>query len=215
VKRSIIFLGLAVAVWLVAPAQSHGSPPTEFDFSFSYSPDTISGSGTLYATPNGDGSYTAVSGSTSVSIADTGTLTTGSADGQSLNVDLTLLTSLSGYPASVSVPGIIGVPPTDSFIYDNLIYPTSTSHFDLDGLLFTDGVSYLNLLNFGGIDLGNGPVFDGYGFFDPTSTDLGNYLYFDPVNFTVSQVPEPSTIVLSLLGGYGVGLCWLRRKRVA
>lgn len=61
-KRSIVFLGVASTVALVAPALSYASL-TEFDFSFYNIPDTISGSGTLYATPNGGGSYLAVAGS--------------------------------------------------------------------------------------------------------------------------------------------------------
>ena len=83
---------------------------------------TITGSGTIDATPNGDGSYTAIAGSiTFTSGPDTGTFGL--------------------------FPKLLGTSPSGAFYYDNQLTPTAATGgiLDIDGLLFINGATEINL----------------------------------------------------------------------
>jgi MYXO-CTERM domain-containing protein len=104
------------------PGLPSGSDPTTFNFAFIGL--GLSGSGLLTASDNGDGSFTATSGSLSVfgdPLATGGTL----------------------FP-NPSAPGP-AFSPSGFFIYDNQLFPTLNPTLDVDGLLFTSGPNEINI----------------------------------------------------------------------
>ena len=176
-------------ILLVALAGPAEATPIDFYFSFNGSqPGDSSVVGNVYATDNGNGSYSATSGY--------------------LTMNGTTYT-LYQNPA----PPAAQYSPLGGFIYDDLIYLPSSSgyaangYFDVYGLLFTTGALEVNLW-------GNGPTSpytlytgtSGYSY--PVQDDLGITLQAN-----ASPVPEPGSFLLLGTGLAAFGLFGLRRLR--
>ena len=113
----MIRLALGVALLgLVASAGRAEAGLTYFDFSFTDG-GALSGSGTLVATANGDGSYTAVSGTLIDNFGDDG---------------LALVPNPS--PPGEAIP-----PGNPGFYYDDQLFPGQDPTVDANGLLFGTG----------------------------------------------------------------------------
>ncbi|MGB2623955.1 MAG: PEP-CTERM sorting domain-containing protein [Candidatus Acidiferrum sp.] len=137
-----------------------------------------------------------------------------------------LVTSVTGTENGLAVgtliapnsSGLYTVPDGDGFTYDDLLFPTSSTVFDNDGLLFTlagsSGSIFENLYSVGTASylesayLANGAAFP------------ADFSYV-PVTFTLVDTgssnvatPEPSTLILSLLGLLSVGLATLTKKLI-
>jgi PEP-CTERM motif len=149
------------------------------NFTFSYSGPEISGSGSLQATAEGGGVF----------------LVTGMSGTQELN----------GGPLQT----ITGIVPTSAgntlYYYDNLLFPTQNPSIDIDGLLFTV-TGDANPVNICGAatsaceytyaeytyvapsgSSGDSPMYPGYNVYDITS-------------FTLTDVPEPGSVLLLAAG---------------
>lgn len=82
-----------------------------------------------------------------------------------------------------------------------------TSTFDVAKNPITDGDSYSVHLDF------NKVLWDGTDWSDTYTDESGTYYYGNFSKFG-APVPEPATIIVwSLLGGLGIALCYLQRKR--
>jgi hypothetical protein len=137
-----------------------------------------------------------------------------------------LVTSVTGTENGLAVSSLIAasstglytVPDGDAFTYDDLLFPTSPTVFDNGGLLFTlagpSGSILEDLYSVGTASymesayLANGAAFP------------GDFSYV-PVTFTLVDTgssnvatPEPSTLLLCLLGFLAVGLVTLAKKLV-
>lgn len=190
IMKRLRLIGITIAFLIggISPATA-----TLVQFNFSFNSENESGSGTLEALDNGNGSYTAVSGFAT----ETGILTD----------SLTLFLNPNGSNISYS--------PSGYFFYDNQLFPTT---FDLlignAGLLFiTGGGRELNLFS-------NGPSnyvdYENNGFNVQTSfhlTAVTDHLPTSPLAELPTLVPEPSSIALLSLGLFG--LCLARRKSIA
>jgi hypothetical protein len=145
--------------------------------SFSFSGPDASGSGSMQATAQGGGSY--------------------------------LVTSMTGSVFIDGVGGpITGLVPTGSnglYIYNNLVYPSSTPKLDYQGLLFgvTGFTDAMNLCADPGCNLSSGSQ---AWLIDHVN---GNYSFY-PV---ASSTPEPSALALLSLGLVGFMLA-LGRERL-
>ena len=154
---------------------------------------TITGSGTIDATPNGDGSYTAIAGSiTFTSGPDTGTFGL--------------------------FPKLLGTSPSGAFYYDNQLTPTAATGgiLDIDGLLFINGATEINLWGNGA---GIPDTFDSWtakgGY---TGEVAGTFTAVATTTATAVAVatPEPGTLIIwSLLGGLGMAVGCSRRRKTA
>jgi hypothetical protein len=108
---------MAIVVGLMGvPAGRAEAGLTYFDFTFSSTTTTNDGYGTLAATANGDGSYTAVSGTL---------------------FDNFGLDGLDLVP-NPNPPGG-ATPPNPFFFYDDQLFPGQTQLIDINGLLFGPG----------------------------------------------------------------------------
>jgi hypothetical protein len=151
-------------------------------YDFSFSGGGISGSGTLTAESNGDGTYTAIS--------STGTIT-GAPDGVS---DLGTL---------VPNPNAPGVDFADGISFDNQLLVGENPLLNDNGLMWISNGVYANLYNRGGT----------YYYLDSVEY-LGGNGTGTAVSFTLSSVPEPSSLVLAGTAALaGLGL-YARRRRV-
>lgn len=101
-------------------------------FYFTFSGATVSGAGTLTASDNGDGSFTAISG--------TGT--------QTVNGDSNTLTLIANPDAPAVHTG-------DNFTYDNQLFPSNFPLISDAGLLFASSTGEVNLFSV----VGDGYVF--------------------------------------------------------
>jgi hypothetical protein len=167
---------------------------TMFDFTYSgidsVTAETVSGSGYLWANSNGDGSWTATSGVSSAYLNTTDL-------GGPFNL----------YPITASTAPNS---PSGLFTYDNLIYPLASPSLDYQGgLLFINASgSELNIFcwpNSSAISVWTEPgsnTIDGYGGYNVGADN--------DVTFTLTEVPEPSTLLL--LGAGLLGLAATRRK---
>jgi len=169
-----------------------GADP-EYVVTFTSLDNTIIGSGTIDATANGDGSYTATTGSITFSSGpDIGTFD--------------LFPNPNGTSQATS--------PSGAFYYDNQLSPIVAAGglLDIDGLLFTNGSTEVNLWGNG---VGNPDTFDswtanaGYG-----SEVVGSFTATAVTTATAVATPEPGTLIIwSLLGGLGMAVgCSQRRK---
>jgi hypothetical protein len=127
---TMAWFGLLVGVAVQAQADQ------TFDFSFSGS--GITGNAILTATPNGDGSFTAIS--------STGTIT-GAPDG---------ITDLNSLLPNPNAPGVY-VPADTALYYDNQLFPGQNPPIDINGLSWiSNGVSFVIY----GIDVNSGFFLD-------------------------------------------------------
>ena len=135
-----------------------------------------------------------------------GALTTGAADNGGFDV-----TALSG-AVIVPVDGVSGTitsftPGSGNdgvFVWDNIVYPTTTPHVDNPGLLFDVGAIEFNIYNSAGASV------------------LGDVIANSTNNFGGSQgtfnltaVPEPATWAMMLVGFGGLGMAMRSRRKMA
>jgi hypothetical protein len=162
---------------------------TYFDFSFSSTSTSTSGHGTLATLANGNGTYTAVSGSLTDNVGDTG----------------------SALIANPNAPnGATAIPGTPTFFYDDQLAPNSNPSLTFNGLLFAVTGSPGEVANV----YFNGPS---YGIFISNASGA-TVLDDHTLSFTVSpaSVPEPSSLVLCGSAGIiGLGFARMRRERAA
>jgi hypothetical protein len=186
--KHIYYLGLVLAL-LFSAVQAQA---VSFTFSFDNSDHSIYGSGTLEAVDNLNGTFTAVSGSGTFTVPD---LTIGTNS-------VTLIANPSAPTASLSASG--------AFIYDDLLYPTSTPVIDSNGLLFGysigSTVHEVNIWNDGGGALYTYYDFNGSGYVVTAAQSIN----FD-LSRSSSATPEPST--LFLLGSGLIGFAGYGRRR--
>jgi len=168
----------------VAPPPGGGDPA--FDFTYTSNDGSINIVGTLTATDNLDGTFTAVSGSA----VETGT----------------------GVPAGYANLSLVPNPngtgvyttPDGKWNIDNQLQPSNANGYLISfyGLWFSNGST-------GEVNLwGNGGSSNNY-----TYMDLANYNDDIRGTFTLTEVPEPATLIVwSLLGGLGMAIgCWRRK----
>ncbi len=155
------------------------------NYVFTYTDANTSASGTLSATDNGNGSYTAIAGLINVT---SGGLPVGS------------------FPlwANPNAPNAI-VSPSGQFSIDNQLFPADGpgGYLDVSGLLFTDGTTEINIWGNGQ----NNP-YSGW------SAAGGNYTYAsNEGSFTLTLVPVPAASLTGLAGLAGLGVFGRRRVR--
>ena len=149
-----------------------------FSFTYASQNNDILGQGLLFATANGDGSFTAVGGTTTNNIGS-----------------FTLVLNPNGKAIKTDSSGL--------FNYDNQLFPQLDPVIDNDGLLFTNGdVTHTLLLN---LFSDAASVYEAY-----TGAPGAGYPFHENVTFTLTSVPEPSTLLL--LGAGLLGLAATRRK---
>ncbi len=191
------FKGLAIlGIVLCAGQRAEAGSTYAFNFSYSSTPDSpyvVSGSGVLYGTANGDGSYTLTGGSgTSV---EAGSLT--------LEVAGTYINNLA---------------PSVDLISDNVLIPNANPVLDDDGIVFYAAGApatsqYINIW-------GNGP--DNYTYFNnyagpyPAINETIDFTIDSsgPLG-SGGQVPEPPSIVMGLGALLLTVACVLARRRKA
>ncbi len=175
-RRLLSVTAVVLLVSLAGASARAGSVTFDFTFSGPFA----SGHGTLEATPNGDGSYTAVSGIIYSSVA---------ADN-----DLPLIPNPIA-PAAANDPS--------GAIYDDQLFPSQpTMLLDDDGILLGTGNGYsVNMYGIGS---------SGYVYAD--SANQGG----SPSSFTLTAVPEPSSLAMCVIAGLiGSAYAWRRRERAA
>jgi hypothetical protein len=173
---------LATLVLLTGVGQAKAD--TLFDISFSGS--NINGQGTLDATANGNGSYTVVSGS--VTVTDTNV---------ALTNDLFTVYAAPNPGRNTS--------PDGSFYYDNLLFSSQPYLDSTDGLLFTDASG--NEMNIWGPGYNNDPLYSAW---ISTPGQWWASQNNDVVFNATDPVTEPATLLL--LGSGLVGLAVLRKR---
>jgi hypothetical protein len=119
-RFSLFAFAVAALLFVVKPAAA------DQIFYFSYSGASVSGSGSLIATANGDGSFTAVSG--------TGTQTVGG-----VSDALTLVFNPNGVTVSFSPSGLL--------FYDNQLFPDNDPLISDSGLLFLSSTQEVNIFS--------------------------------------------------------------------
>jgi hypothetical protein len=163
-----------------------GTPGADPPFDFSFSGGGVTAIGSLDATANGDGSYTAISGS--VTVYGSPNLTSGTT--------LSLYLSPNGTSQATS--------PSGFFWYDNQLMPSLNPLITNNGLLFRDSGTNFEVNIFS-----NGPGPGTYQYYENTGFNTFG-------DFTLTAVPEPATFVMggtALLAGLGYTL--IRRRKVA
>lgn len=155
-------------------------------FSFTFTAGTLSGSGELQATANGDGTYTVISGSGIVN-----------------GTPVYLLHNIISNPS----PPNVQTSPLGSFYFDNQIKPGQNPLLDTYGLLFATDTGLE--VNIWGDGLG------AYSYYESSVKQVYSTAIDRSATFTLIQVvPEPATIaVWSLLGASGMGGLALVRRR--
>jgi len=197
-RRPIVFLALCLSV--VGPAVADEL------FDFTYSDGTFTGIGTLTATPNGDGSFTADSGS-----GIFGSVATG----------YSAMTLIPNGAAPDYNSGPFG-PDSIMVIYDDQLFPSGSSYLDGGGLLFGFtgagplGATEINICGTSecttATTSGPSQTHIPYGFVmnDSNATSgTGNFTLVDPP----AAVPEPSSLVVVV--GASLLLLSARRKRAS
>lgn len=178
-RSPTIAAGLAIAA-LSAPALAQSNP---FEFTFSYANSLTLATGSVSATDNGNGSFTATSGTLTIS-------------GTSFDGVYSLWQNPLAPATSLS--------PSGAFIVDNQVFPSSSSLFNVYGLLFTNGSREINLW-------GNG---DGnpWSLWSSAGAGAGYDYSNDQVTLVTEvgpSVPTPGALALASLGGFLA----FRRKR--
>lgn len=183
-SKSVLGLGFAMTIWAIGP--THAQAAT-VEFSFNYSGSitggSVSGSGTLFGTDEGGGSFLLTSGS--------GTSTEGGA---------ITLESAGTYKNTLA--------PTVNLSSDNILSPSSDPVLTNTGLVFSgaglpSGSQYFNIFSNGA---------DTYIYFnnyDAFPTSSGNVTFSVA---EIAAVPEPATWAMMILGFFGVGFMAYRRK---
>ena|SRR5579862_1593232 len=135
----LAYLGVAALALLLGAA----SPAQATQYTFTYNDGTSIANGTLTATANGDGTYTAISGTLDV---------TAGQDGSSGGTIYNLFFNPNGTGQSTS--------PSGYFYYDNQLLPAQDPLITNNGLLFTGHGIEINIFS-------NGPG-PNYQFYDNT-----------------------------------------------
>jgi hypothetical protein len=175
----------AVGVAVGALTFGMGQAMADQIFDFSFSGPTASGFGTLTATENGDGSFTAVSG--------TGTETIGD-----LTDAINLVFNPNGKNPASSSQTFTMDGQSYVFTFDNQIFSTSDPLVNTNGLLFVNSSNTaLNIFSNGKSDY---TFYTSSPFNEPTSFKLT----------TAAAVPEPTTVAMLGLGL--IGFAASRRK---
>jgi hypothetical protein len=178
-------LCLAMALFFMSLAPAFADT---FSFSFNTYDNLVSGSGTLVAAPNGDGTFTV----TGVS---------GTANGLSLGLVL-----------NPTPPGVVLNGPANTFYYDDQLLPGQGALLTrAGGLLFSASDSPANGPSAGQTLINLYAIGSGYGYSE-LSANGSSYNYYSWTNgpnatFTVSAVPIPPSLLMlapGLLGFVGM-----------
>jgi hypothetical protein len=185
---------LGSSVLAAAPSSLAGGQ--QFDFTFFSASGAVNGSGTLYASANADGSFSALWGS--------GTMAA-SAPTYAYDGGLTLL-------SNPSPPGEALSPDYGSFVYDNQFLPTAQTQLTNGGLLFTTAAgAQVNLFSHALGDFWSaGSVYTCY--VDTGFNETVTFAVTTPGQ-TAAPVPLPASagVGLSMLGASGVLFSFRRR----
>jgi PEP-CTERM motif len=176
----------AAIAMLVSLAGSTAKAEQIFDFTFYGTFTDTNGYGTLVADANGDGTYTAIGGTITDNIGDTG---------------YTLV-------ANPNAPGISTAP--NGFDFDDQLLPGQDPLLTGGGLLFgpggSDAGAFVNIFS-------NGPGSYEIAKSDSSLDDNPNIIAF---TLTPVSVPEPSSLALcGIASMIGVAYARARRKRAA
>ena len=125
------------------------------------------------------------------------------------------VTSISGVISGLTNQTISGVTPNpgfpspsyspdDSFIYNDLYYPTGMA-FDINGVLFTTAQNPGGYWNLWGSSPGNYTLYESAGSYNYPIEEVGT--------LSVVATPEPSTWALLVLGFAALGFVGRRRQR--
>jgi hypothetical protein len=176
-------------------------------YDYSFSGGGLSGSGTFEV------SYVPASGMTPGGYFATSS--TGSVSGDPNITDLSNLVINPNAPGSTPISDFGGV---TTYSYDNQLFPGSSPLLTGNGLLWTTGSGagtvLGNLYYWAGGSSGGVYAGPGYYFLDSVESSLNANAFGTQVTFTLSSVPEPSTLVS---GGtailVGLGLAWRPRRK--
>ena len=119
--------------------------------------------------------------------------------------DLTNQT-ISGVTANPSFPSA-SYSPDGSFIYNNVYYPTGTTSFDVNGLLFVTDQNPGGYWNLWGTSPGNYSLYESAGSYNYPIEEIGT--------LSVAAAPEPSTWAMLALGFTALSFVGRRRQRTA
>jgi PEP-CTERM motif len=152
-------------------------------FNYTFTDGTFSASGTLTANPNGNGTFTAVAGTSSVTGGgNTGTL---------------------AFVTNPNAPGLTFYVGTHSF--DDQLSPGSNPVLSNAGLLFQfQNNIYMDIFS-------NGPSNYAVVEVDPSNTVV--FRSQNPGAFTLTAVPEPSSMVMMMGTACTVGLGYIARRQ--
>ena len=179
-------VSIGLAAGLAASAIAASATAATFDFTFLANDGSENATGVLFATDNGDGTFTATGGT----------------------INLSGVFSDSGAAALLPDPSAptFTFSPSGFFIFDDQVLPSQNPSITNDGLLFIlPNTHEVNLFSNGpSLPVPNGS----YQLYDNT----GEYVY--GAFSAAAAVPEPAAWALMTLGFGGLGAV-LRRRRTA